>query len=190
MSLEPRVVASWQRDAVHVWGWDGVQTIPPFRLSGRVPTRRPGRFAGRSWVPLLARRDRSVGRAAATDVRTTRRNCRAQLAASGSESRATRCAGSAGSLNSPTGDRCRVPWCPRSPSPHDASDVGSIVAAEVRWAPTTGPAIDTYLDDLAAAMPPICLPDVAADDTDRPPPGRRGDLRALRRQHGSRSPPS
>ena len=23
------VVASWQRDAVHVWGWDGAQTMPP-----------------------------------------------------------------------------------------------------------------------------------------------------------------
>ena len=37
----------------------------------------------RHGLPLLARRDRSVGRTAATDVRTTRCHCRAQLAASG-----------------------------------------------------------------------------------------------------------
>src|SRR5262245_8067756 len=24
-----QVIASWQRDAIHIWGWDGVQTMPP-----------------------------------------------------------------------------------------------------------------------------------------------------------------
>jgi hypothetical protein len=28
-----KVVASWQRDAVHVWGWDGVQSMAPFWLA-------------------------------------------------------------------------------------------------------------------------------------------------------------
>ena len=33
----PRAVASWQRDAVHLWGWDGVQTMPAMWLYGHLP---------------------------------------------------------------------------------------------------------------------------------------------------------
>ena len=47
-----------------------------------------------------------------------------------------------------------------------ASNSGELatVVGEVNWAATAGPAIDSYLDALAEAMPPICLPDVATDD--------------------------
>ena len=37
MTPSAHVVASWQRDAVHVWGWDGVQTMPPYWLVGGFP---------------------------------------------------------------------------------------------------------------------------------------------------------
>ena len=82
-----------------------------------------------------------------------------------SASRATRCAGSAVSPSSPTGRSMPRAVVPSMTTPHDASEAGPTFVAEMRWTPITGPAIDTYLDALTAAMPPICLPDIPADDT-------------------------
>ena len=156
----------------------------------RIPTVRAGRFAGRSRVPLLARRHGSVRRAAAPDVRAPRRNRRARLAARQRTSRATRCAGSAGSPSWPTGRSMPAPWCPRW-------RLRTMLRRRVRpssprCAGRQPP--DRQSTPTSTPSPRRChrsaSPDIPADDLIARRHDRRRDLRALRRQHGSRPPPT
>ena len=153
-----------RRDAVHVWGWDGIQTIPPFRLSAGFPrvgqVGSPVAHGFHSSLDVIAP---SGERLRPTSVRLDAIAGLSWLRAVRVESNSVRWFGRLAELADRVIDAGAV--VPSIAIPQGASDVGPIVAAEVRWAPTTGPAIATYLDDLAAAMPPICLPDVAADDT-------------------------
>ena len=75
------VVASWQRDAVHVWGWDGAQTMPPGWLFSGFRQRGwpgpPSDYGFHSSLDVLT----TAGDPTAADVGAPRRHRRPRLAA-------------------------------------------------------------------------------------------------------------
>ena len=169
MTPSAHVVASWQRDAVHVWGWDGVQTMPPYWLVGGFPTS--GRLGAPSHHGFHSSLDvvtPSGERLRPVSVRLDAIAGLDWLRAEGLASDSVRWFGAIAALAERVvraGRLHPVFNTPTEPSPHEVPDV----VGEMRWVPTNDPAAETHLDNLAAAMPAICLPDVPSDDVE----GRR-----------------
>ena len=186
MTPSARVVASWQRDAVHVWGWDGVQTMPPFWLVGGFPSRA-------AW----ARRRTTGSTRRSTSSRRRASGCARCRSVSTPSPASTGCAPSAVASDSvrwfgalaalaervvAAGAVRPVFDTPTEPSPDEVPGRrrrGALGADD-------GPAVETHLDNLAAAMPPICLPDVARDDIVR----RRRRRRRRSTSGSSTTPPA
>ena len=159
-----RVVASWQRDAVHIWGWDGVQTMAPFWLSVGFPAAgrlgSPSRYGFHSSLDVVAP---SGERLRPMSVRLDAVAGLDWLRAMPVESDSVRWFGVLARLAERVIEAGAV--VPAITTRPDATlgDVPNVVA-EVHWSAATGPTVDAYLDSLAESMPPICLPDVPGDD--------------------------
>ena len=158
------VVASWQRDAVHIWGWDGVQTMAPFWLSigfpssGRVgPPARHGFHSSLDVVAPSGERLRPVS------VRLDAVAGLDWLQAVPVESDSVRWFGVLAKLAERVIEAGAVVPVITTGSGPVPADVPNVVA-EMHWSPATGSTVDAYLDSLAESMPPICLADVAHDD--------------------------
>ena len=148
-----QVVASWQRGAVHVWGWDGVQTMPPAwllscsRRAGGAGSPSPYGFHssldviapnGERLRPVSVRLDAVSG----TDW--------LRRVTAGSD--AVRWFGAIATLAGRVVDAGAVVPTLSSPAVDGA-------APEARWTAISGFAVTDALELLAAAMPAICLPD-------------------------------
>ena len=159
-----RVVASWQRDAVHIWGWDGVQTMAPFWLSvGFPPTGRVGPPARHGFHSSLDIVTPSGERLRPVSVRLDAVSGPGWLRAVPVDSDSVRWFGMLAKLaERVVASGAVVPVITTGSEPI-SGDVPNVVA-EMHWSPATGPKVDTYLDSVAESMPPICLPDTAPDD--------------------------
>jgi len=160
-----QALASWQRDAVHLWGWDGGQTMPPMWLYGGFRERGwpapPSSYGfhssldvtapnGERLRPMSVRLDAVAGMAWLRGVTS---------AASDS----VRWFGTLAALAGRVVDAGAI--TPLLALQHDPfPSASTAVSAEARWVSVAGPAVDDALDALHASMPPICLPDVPAAD--------------------------
>jgi hypothetical protein len=164
MSLSARVLASWQRDAVHVWGWDGVQTMPPFWLSGGFPSAAragsPARHGFHSSLDVVAP---TGERLRPVSVRLDAIAGLAWLAAMPVESDSVRWFATLARLAGRVIEAGAVVPTVTARPPTAAGEVPHVVA-EAHWVPTNDRIVDAYLDSLAQSVPPICLPDVHPDD--------------------------
>ena len=159
-----RVVASWQRDAVHIWGWDGVQTMAPFWLSLGFPQSGragpPARHGFHSSLDVVAP---SGERLRPVSVRLDAVAGPGWLRTASIDSDSVSWFGSLAKLAEQVVEAGAV--VPAITARPDALVADTpIVAAEMHWSAVAGPTVDAYLDALADAMPPICLPDVPVDD--------------------------
>jgi superfamily II DNA or RNA helicase len=160
-----QVIASWQRDAVHVWGWDGVQTMPPTWFYGsfrsadwRVSPANYGFHSsldvtapnGERLRPVSVRLDAAAGLDWLRGVAVQSISVKWFAALAELAERVVAAGAVVPALTVFDADVSSV----------DAPDV----AAEARWRPVGDETVDTALDGLAAAMPPICVPDLADDD--------------------------
>ncbi len=152
MPAEFTIVGSWVDGTLHVWGWDGQAAVPPnwlHRTFERPPwSRTPfahGRVAaielelpgGRALRPPTVRLERD---AVARWLRSVGPPTKAgdSLAWFAAVGRLAASAVTAGLV-----------------TPVVADERGLRVA---RWLPLADPALDAALAELAAAMPPVCLP--------------------------------
>jgi superfamily II DNA or RNA helicase len=161
-----KVVASWQRDAVHVWGWDGVQTMAPFWLSagfrGTFGASPPSAYGFHSSLDVVAP---SGERLRPVSVRLDAVAGLGWLRAATVESDSLTWFGTLAKLaERVVAAGAVVPTITSRPEVIPG-DLPSVVA-EVHWTPATGDTFDACVDALAAAMPPICLPDVPRDDAE------------------------
>ena len=159
------VVASWQRDAVHIWGWDGTQTMPPFWLSGGFPRSgrigSPASYGFHSSLDVVAP---SGERLRPVSVRLDAVAGLDWLRAMPVVSDSARWFGTLAELAAQVVEAGAVVPALTTTADHGLGDASNVVA-EAHWAPTAGASVDAVLDALAEAMPPICLPGVAPDDT-------------------------
>jgi superfamily II DNA or RNA helicase len=158
------VAASWQRDAVHIWGWDGTQTMPPFWLSGGFPRSGrigpPDRFGFHSSLDIVAP---SGERLRPVSVRLDAVAGLDWLRAATAVSDSVRWFGTLAELAQGVVEAgAVVPTLTNVATPGAGDDTN--VVAEAHWAPTARASVDTVLDALSEAMPPICLPGIARDD--------------------------
>ena len=165
MPPSAHVVASWQRDAVHIWGWDGTQTMPPFWLSGGFPRSgrigSPASYGFHSSLDVVAP---SGERLRPVSVRLDAVAGLDWLRAMPVVSDSARWFGTLAELAAQVVEAGAVVPALTTTADHGLGDASNVVA-EAHWAPTAGASVDAVLDALAEAMPPICLPGVAPDDT-------------------------
>jgi SNF2 family DNA or RNA helicase len=164
MPPSAHVVASWQRDAVHVWGWDGTQTMAPFWLSRASPWRgragSPERYGFHSSLDVVAP---SGERLRPVSVRLDAVTGLDWLRAMPVGSDSVRWFGTLAELARSLVDAGAVVPALTRVTPSVARDDTNVVA-EAHWEATERAWVDTYLDALSEAMPPICLPDIPPDD--------------------------
>ena len=159
-----RVIASWQRDAVHIWGWDGVQTMAPFWLSVGFPSSgrggSPSRHGFHSSLDVVTP---SGERLRPVSVRLDDVTGLGWLRTMPVESDSVRWFGMLAMLAErvvQAGAVVPAMALGAAPGPGD----GPHVVAGMHWSPVAGPTVEAYLDSLADVMPPVCLPDVAHED--------------------------
>ena len=139
MTPSAHVVASWQRDAVHVWGWDGVQTMPPWWLVGGFPP------SGRLGPPSDYGFHSSLDVVTTSGVRLRPASVRLDaiagldwLRAEDPASDSVRWFGAIAELAERVVEAGRLHArfnTPSEPSPHEVPGL----VAEMRWTPTTTP---------------------------------------------------
>ena len=162
-------IASWQREAVHVWGWDGVQSMAPVWLHSG--------FRERGWPapPANCGYHSSLDVVAPSGERLRPMSVRLDAVAgigwlrgvSAAASDSVRWFGALAALATRVVDAGEiVPRLDTSSELAAEDDPGGQYAraAHARWSSTAGRAVDDALDAMAAAIPPICLPDVPRDD--------------------------
>ena len=177
-----QVVASWQRDAVHVWGWDGVQTMPPaWLLNG---SRRAGGAGSPSPYGFHSSLDVTAPngeRLRPVSVRLDAVSGTDWLRRVTAGSDAVRWFGAVATLAGRVVDAgavvptLSVAGCRRRRPPRHAG-LRSPVSA-----------VTDALDSLAEAMPAICLPDALDALAGATAAAVSHDLRTLRRRHGARA---
>ena len=161
-----RVVATWQRDAVHVWGWDGVQTMPPFWLVGGFPSsgrsNSPSHHGFHSSLDVVTP---SGERLRPVSVRLDAVAGLDWLRAANVDSDSVRWFGAIATFADRVVTAGAV--CPFITTSADRGAFdGPHAVADVHWEPTLDATTEAFLDALAATMPPICLSDVPESDLD------------------------
>ena len=143
------LLATWRDGTVHLWGWDGHQTMPLAWLDRArwVHGAHSGRFSSLD-IPLP---DGRTIEAATHPARQRRHRTVAPLARTCRPQRSARLA----RPRSPASPTRRS--APATVTPTRRDTERDVLVA--RWLPVSAPIIDEALEALAASMPPIVLPD-------------------------------
>ncbi len=171
-TVQASVVVSWQRDAVHVWGWDGVQTMPPMWLySGFRESGWPGSPSAHGFHSSLDVVAPSGERLRPMSVRLDAISGLSWLrGAAAAPSDSARWFGALAVLATDVvaagGVIPRIERNEHEPLT-SADTMFSHVAADVGWAAILTQPVVAALDELSRVMPPICLPDVHREDANR-----------------------
>ena len=149
----PSVIGSWVGGTLHLWGWDGAHTALPSALHRAFAEPRWAGTANPFLIGHLSSLD--VARADGDDMRPASVRLPADRAARWLHARP----------NGATTDSLR--WLAAVADVARATVAAGLVAPRIRtdrdmpvarWVPVPDPAVQAVLADLAAAMPPICVP--------------------------------